>query len=90
MLSVGLSKWEEENNAKFNAEKFVLLRYNKKPETDASYEINGIKIKEFQNTRDVGVIVNNKGTPEDHIDNVTKQCSRMILEHLLQEKRNPC
>ena len=73
----GLTKWERKNNVSFNMDKFFNLKYNKKEEFSSPYEIRGTIISEEQRTRDLGVIVNNKGTPEDHIEEVVRQCGRI-------------
>ena len=70
-------KWEHENNAKFNVEKFTHIRFNEKEETNEQFEINGVKIKQVEYVRDLGIIVNNKGTWDEQIAEVTKQ-SRKI------------
>ena len=73
----GLIKWQDENNAKFNSEKFVCMKYNQKTEDNYEYEISGVKIKEEKVVRDLGILVNNKGTFEEQIESVAKQCNRL-------------
>ena len=73
----GLLKWQEENNVKFNLDKFICLKYKQKDFSNANYEINGTKIKEETATRDLGIITNNRGTYEEHIEYITKQCKRL-------------
>ena len=71
--------------------KFVNLKYNKKEEFSAPYEIRRMIIAEEQKTRDLGVIVNNEGTPKDHIEEVVKQCGRiscMILRTFKTRERH--
>lgn len=41
-------QWQEENNVKFNPDKFCLLRYNKKENLEQTYEIKGIQVTEDQ------------------------------------------
>ena len=70
-------KWAEENNMLFNKNKFELLRYGTNTEIkhstfylSADEEI----IEEKENLRDLGVIVNNQGTFDEHIDHI---CSKV-------------
>ena len=70
-------KWAEENNMLFNKNKFELLRYGTNTEIKHStfYLSADVEIiEEKENLRDLGVIVNNQGTFDEHIDHI---CSKV-------------
>ena len=78
-------KWAEDNNMLFNNSKFEILRYGTNTEIKHStfyLTANDEIIEEKESLRDLGVIVNNQGTPNDHIDHIcgkVKQKSGWIL-----------
>ena len=85
--------WAETNNMKFNSGKFELIRYGKdediKNDTFYISADNNI-IEEKEVLRDLGVMMNNKATFDDHINKVcqaVKQKSGWILRTF--QNRNP-
>ena len=78
-------KWAENNNMLFNNNKFEVLRYGKNTEIrDSTFYLsaNDDIIEEKESLRDLGVMINNQGTFNDHIDHIcskVKQKSGWIL-----------
>ena len=78
-------KWAENNNMLFNNNKFEVLRYGKNTEIrDSTFYLsaNDDIIEENESLRDLGVMINNQGTFNDHIDHIcskVKQKSGWIL-----------
>ena len=73
--SLKLYKWADTNNMKFNANKFVLLRYGieqeiKSATTYKSYDDSNIDDKE--QVRDLGKMMSNTATFTLHIRNIVK------------------
>jgi len=46
---------------------------------DYIYTLNGTRLEEVQEQRDLGAIVNNKLTPPSHIKNVTSKASQCLF-----------
>ena len=66
-------KWAENNNMLFNNNKFEVLRYGKNTEIrDSTFYLsaNDDIIEENESLRDLGVMINNQGTFNDHIDHI--------------------
>ena len=78
-------RWAEQNNMLFNNTKFELLRYGQNEEIKNStfyITANDEIIEEKDQLRDLGVIVNNQGNFNDHIDHIcakVKQKSGWIM-----------
>ena len=71
-------KWAENNNMLFNNNKFEVLRYGKNTEIrDSTFYLsaNDDIIEENESLRDLGVMINNQGTFNDHIDHI---CSKVM------------
>ena len=72
-----LYKWQHDNNMLFNGKKFELLRYgsNEDLKTDTNYMTPNhegfIEVKE--NLRDLGVIMTDNATFEEHVNHVCKK-----------------
>ena len=71
--------WQMENNMLFNSKKFEMLRYGSKEELKSSTNYltpdcdDLIDVKE--NLRDLGIIMNNRGTFSNHIKQV---CTKVV------------
>ena len=69
-------KWAEENNMLFNNNKFEVLRYGGNTEIKQStfyLSADDEIIEEKESLRDLGVIGNNQGTFNEHIDNICRK-----------------
>ena len=84
--------WADKNNMKFNRDKFELLRYGKnqdlKDETIYLSADNNI-IEEKEELRDLGIIMNNNATFDNHVEKVCKtvrQKSGWILRTFICRK----
>ena len=70
-------KWEESNNMKFNGDKFQILRYgdNNQVKEDTLYYTGNMEhvIEEVDRCRDLGVIMENTGSFNAHIEKVCKK-----------------
>ena len=61
--------WAETNNMSFNDSKFVHLRYGKAAQQCAGYTgQNGSVIERHRSTRDLGVLMSDTGSFDNHID----------------------
>ena len=75
-LQTGLDKiysWAQQNNMLFNNAKFEVLRYGNNEDIKFStfyLSADNEIIEEKEKLRDLGIIVNNRGTYDDHIDNI--------------------
>ena len=79
-----LEQWSSENNMKMNDDKFVLLCYNKKPNSTNKLTLrSGLDIKEREGTRDLGVWMDNDATFTIHIANTVASC-RKIMSMILR------
>lgn len=76
-----LYNWQSTNNMLFNDNKFEVLRYGKnmaiKEETNYVTP-NGIRIVPENTVKDLGVIMNNSATFNDHIDHKTLKAKNLI------------
>ena len=85
--------WAESNNMQFNSKKFELIRYGKNEELkhDTMYfSADNYVIEEKEVLRDLGVMMNNQATFDDHVYKVcqsVKQKSGWILRTF--KSRNP-
>ena len=74
---VKLFKWGEDNNMKYNGDKFVAIRYgsNTQIKENTIYLTGDFEevIEEKQSTRDLGIIMQNDATFNEHIEKVCKQ-----------------
>ena len=69
-------EWAETNNMQFNDKKFELMRYgpNEDIKQSTSYKSSdGSTIEEKQKLRDLGSIMNNEATFDDHIELVVSK-----------------
>ena len=67
--------WAEDNNMRFNSDKFELLRYgnNQEIKDDTIYfSADNDPIEEKEVLRDLGIMMNNDATFKNHIDKVCK------------------
>jgi hypothetical protein len=64
----------------FNESKFELMRYGKHPDDRFSYKTEGgMALENKSSLRDLGVIVQDSGRFQEHIDLTVKKCQRQIL-----------
>ena len=76
---IALEQWSVENNVKMNAEKFVLLCYNKSSHIVNNLTLqSGLVIPERNGTRDLGVWMDNNAKFTNHIENVTTSCRKIM------------
>ena len=77
-----LQTWAELNNMKFNGSKFQLVRYGTNESIkDETIYFTGDReeiIDRFEELRDLGVIMNERATFEDHITHVEKKVRQKI------------
>ena len=67
--------WAENNNMKFNSDKFELLRYGKNQELKDNtiyFSADDNLIEEKEVLRDLGIMMNNAATFDDHIEKICK------------------
>ena len=62
---------------KFNEDKCDLLKI--RTSLNYIYTLNGTQLKEVDEQRDLGVIVNNRLTPSSHIQNITSKASQRLF-----------
>jgi len=62
---------------KFNKDKCVVLKIC--ASLDYIYTLNGTRLEEVQEQRDLGVIINNKLTPSSHIKNITSKALQCLF-----------
>ena len=74
--------WEKNNNMKFNATKFEMIRYGKNEELKDNTVYFGPDMKDVierkENTRDLGVIINDKLNFNNHVDKVVQNTKRKM------------
>ena len=77
-----LQSWAEMNNMKFNGSKFQLLRYgpNESVKEDTFYFTGDGEeiIDRFENLKDLGVIMNQEATFNDHVTHIEKKVRQKI------------
>ena len=77
-----IKEWGKNNNMKFNAKKFELIRYGKNEELKDNTVYFGPDMKDVierkENTRDLGVIINDKLNFNDHVDKVVQNTKRKM------------
>jgi len=74
-------KWQKENNMLFNDKKFEILRYGKNLtiKEDTYYKTpNDLIITSKDKVKDLGIIMNNSATFNDHIDTKILKCKHLI------------
>ena len=63
--------WQKENNMLFNSKKFEMLRYGSKDDLKVSTNYFTPDCEDFievkENLRDLGIIINDRGTFSNHI-----------------------
>jgi len=72
--------WQRENNMEFNAGKFELLRYGKDNEIKESTGYTNPQRDQItmkNNTRDLGIIMSDTATFNDHINKVHTKCTQL-------------
>ena len=72
-----LSAWSKQWLMKFNEDKCVVLKI--RASLDYIYTLNGTRLEEVQEQRDLEVIINNKLTPSSHIKNITSKASQRLF-----------
>eukprot|EP00057_Strongylocentrotus_purpuratus_P004120 XP_003728072.1 PREDICTED: RNA-directed DNA polymerase from mobile element jockey-like [Strongylocentrotus purpuratus] len=66
-----LAAWSKLWLLEFNAEKCVVLRI--RAAINYNYSINGVHLQEVTNQKDLGVIISNTLTPNEHVDELVKK-----------------
>ena len=77
-----LFDWEEASNMAFNLKKFVWVQYGRSQEIENSYnyfsnEFEHI-ITQSQNTKDLGITVNDEANYNDHINKICSKLTQKI------------
>lgn len=72
--------WAERNNMMFNENKFELMKFgNNNNNRDTDYTgPNGIKIERKLQVRDLGVIISEDATFEDHLEKIVSKCKQLM------------
>ena len=76
-----LFSWAEDNNMKFNEDKFVLLRYgvNQDLKESTNYVLPcGQVLEPSTTTRDLGVVMSNLGGFQSHITKLNSECRKIM------------
>ena len=71
-----LAAWSKTWLLKFNKDKCVVLKF--RDCIKFSYSLNGVDLQEVDSQRDLGILINNKLTPVNHIESITKKANAKI------------
>ena len=75
-----LDKWQTDNNMCFNVSKFNVLQMGKSQDLKEDYNYitpgNSDVILPCEVVRDLGVLINSKGTYTDHIAKISKKAAQ--------------
>jgi hypothetical protein len=76
---IRLSSWCEHNLMHINIKKCIHMKFTRKQNvTQSYYHIDGCNLIEVENTRDLGVLFDNKLTFVPHMENIVKRASRIL------------
>ena len=77
-----LYRWADENNMKFNNDKFELIRYGKiyEIQENTNYQAhNGTNIDRKRETKDLGILMSDDATFKAHIPAITNKAKRQMF-----------
>ena len=77
-----LAAWSKTWLLKFNEDKCVVLKFQFRDCIKFSYSLNGVVLQEVDSQRDLGILINNKLTPVNHIESITKKAMQRL--HLIR------
>ena len=73
--------WAKKNNMEFNGNKFEVIKFGQNTELKSTSQYNGpngLPIERSNRIKDLGVIINDNATFDDHIDRVASKCKQLI------------
>ena len=71
-----LGAWTNRWSLRFNEKKCVVLKI--KEQVGYSYTLNGVKLDSVESQRDLGIMINNKLSPSEHVQNLVLKSNRKI------------
>ena len=71
-----LGAWSKQWSLRFNEKKCVVLKI--RDQLDYCYTLNGVKLDSVESQRDLGIVINNKLSPSEHVQNLVSKSNRKI------------